>query len=234
MENKTNLLVMLLTLVMVLPSVVSAAGTIAVSSVPSGAAVWLDGTNSGTTTPTTIQSVTSGNHIVGLKLTGYQDYAQSVTVIDNATTTISATLVALATTTAETTNGSIRVESDPSNAAVFLNTEYQGKTPLTLYNITHGTYRVLVQKDGYQDWSERISVSSGTRKDVYATLEAEVSDTTIVTTIATATTVKTTIAKTSTAKVPTPWPSGTPTPASSPSILAIIGAVGFGLVLLRK
>lgn len=225
---------MLLTLVMVLPSVVSAAGTIAVSSVPSGAAVWLDGTNSGTTTPTTIQSVTSGNHIVGLKLTGYQDYAQSVTVIDNATTTISATLVALATTTAETTNGSIRVESDPSNAAVFLNTEYQGKTPLTLYNITHGTYRVLVQKDGYQDWSERISVSSGTRKDVYATLEAEVSDTTIVTTIATATTVKTTIAKTSTAKVPTPWPSGTPTPASSPSILAIIGAVGFGLVLLRK
>jgi hypothetical protein len=234
MEIKMNLLVMLLTIVLVLPSVVSAAGTIAVSSVPSGAAVWLDGTNSGTTTPTTIQSVTSGNHIVGLKLTGYQDYAQSVTVIDNATTTISATLISLTTTTAELTNGSIKVESNPSNAAVFLNTEYQGKTPLTLYNITHGTYRVLVQKIGYQDWSERISVASGTRTDVYSTLQVEATDTTIVTTLPTSTTVKTTVSKTSTAKVPTPWPSGTPTPASSPNVLAIIGAVGLGFVVLRK
>ena len=225
---------MLLTIVLLLPSVVSAAGTIAVSSVPSGAAVWLDGTNSGTTTPTTIQSVTSGNHIVGLKLTGYQDYAQSVTVIDNATTSISASLIALATTTAEITNGSIKIESNPSNSAVFLNTEYQGKTPLTLYNITHGTYRVLVQKIGYQDWSERISVSSGTRTDVYATLQVEATDTTIATTMPTITTVKTTISKTSTAKVPTPWPGGTPTPSSSLSSLAIIGAVGFGFVVLRK
>jgi len=234
MEMKMNLLVMLLTIVLLLPSVVSAAGTIAVSSVPSGAAVWLDGTNSGTTTPTTIQSVTSGNHIVGLKLTGYQDYAQSVTVIDNATTTISASLIAFATTTAEITNGSIKIESNPSNSAVFLNTEYQGKTPLTLYNITHGTYRVLVQKIGYQDWSDRISVSSGTRTDVYATLQVEATDTTIATTIPTITTVKTTISKTSTAKVPTPWPSGTPAPSSSMSSQAIIGAVGFGLVVLRK
>ena len=138
------------------------------------------------------------------------------------------------TTTAQITNGSIKVESNPSNAAVFLNTEYQGKTPLTLYNITHGTYRVLVQKIGYQDWSERISVTSGSRTDVYATLQAEATDTTIVTTIPTATTVKTTISKTSTAKVPTPWPSGTPTPSSSMSVLAIIGAVGLGLVVLRK
>ena len=234
MEIKMNLLVMLLTIVLLLPSVVSAAGTIAVSSVPSGAAVWLDGTNSGTTTPTTIQSVTSGNHIVGLKLTGYQDYAQSVTVSDNATTTISASLIALSTTTAEITNGSIKIESNPSNSAVFLNTEYQGKTPLTLYNISHGTYRVLVQKIGYQDWSDRISVSSGTRTDVYANLQVEAPDTTIVTTISTITTVKTAISKTSTAKVPTPWPGGTPTPASSMSSLAIIGAVGFGLVVLRK
>jgi uncharacterized membrane protein len=233
MEIKINLGVMLLTVVL-LTSVVSAAGTIAVSSVPSGAAVWLDGTNSGTTTPTTIQSVTSGNHIVGLKLTGYQDYAQSVTVNDNATTTISASLIALATTTPEITNGSIEIESNPSNSAVFLNTEYQGKTPLTLYNITHGTYRVLVQKIGYQDWSDRISVTAGVRTDVYATLDTEATDTTVVTTSPIITPVKTTISRTSTAKVPTPWPGGTPTPASPMSAPAVIAAVGFGLVVLRK
>jgi hypothetical protein len=38
----------------------------------------------------------------------------------------------------------------------------------------------------------------------------------------------------STIKVPTPWPSATATPASPVSILAIIGAVGAGLIALRK
>ena len=227
------LVCMVLTIILLIPYLAAATGNITVNSVPSGATILVDGIGTGTTTPTTIRGVTSGSHFILLQLTGYQDYSQNVIVNDNATSTVSVTLIA-ATTTAPVTNGSIKVESNPSNAAVFLNTEYQGKTPLTLYNITHGTYRVLLQKIGYLDWSERISVTSGTRTDVYATLSAEATDTTILTTIATATTVKTTIPKTSTAKVPTSWPSGTPTPASSLSVLAIIGVVGFGFVVLRK
>jgi hypothetical protein len=167
-------------------------------------------------------------------MTGYQDYTRSVIVYDNATSTVSATLIAATTTTAEIPNGSIKVESNPSNAAVFLNTEYQGKTPLTLYNITHGMHRVLVQKIGYQDWSERVSVTAGSRTDVYATLQDEATDTTISTTITTATTVKTTVSRTSTVKVPTPWPSSTSTPASPMSVAAIFGAVGLGLMVMRK
>jgi len=228
------LVCMVLTIILLIPSLASGTGNITVSSVPSGATILIDGISTGTTTPTTIRGVTSGSHYILLQLTGYQDYSQNVIVNDNATSTVSITLIATATTTAQVTNGSIQVESNPSNAAVFLNTEYQGKTPLTLYNITHGTYRVLVQKIGYQDWSDRISITSGARTDVYATLQAEATDTTIITTIATAITVKTTVAKTSTAKVPTPWPGGTPTPASSLSAMAIIGAVCFGLVVLRK
>jgi hypothetical protein len=234
MNKKMCLLAYLVLTMLLIPNSASAIGNITLSSVPSGVTVLIDGISTGTTTPTTIESVSSGTHIILLRLTGYQDYAQSVTVNNNATSTVSVTMIATATTTQQITNGSIKVESDPSNAAVFLNTEYKGKTPLTLYNITHGTYRVLVQKIGYQDWSDRISVTSGVRTDVYATLDLEATDTTIVTTIPRITTVKTTISKTSTAKVPTPWPSGTPTPASSMSALVIIGAVSFGLVVLRK
>ena len=225
---------MVLTMVLAFPSAASAIGNITVSSVPSGATILVDGISTGTTTPAIIESVSSGSHYVLLRLTGYQDYTQNVIITDNATSTVSVTLIATEATTQQITNGSIKVESNPSNAAVFLNTEYQGKTPLTLYNITHGTYRVLVQKIGYLDWSDRISVTSGTRTDVYATLQVEATDTTIVTAIPTATTVKPTISKTSTVKVPTPWPSATPTPSSSMSSLAIIGAVGFGFVVLRK
>ncbi|MGA2913659.1 MAG: PEGA domain-containing protein [Methanoregula sp.] len=225
---------MVLTMVLAFSSAASAIGNITVSSVPAGATILVDGISTGTTTPAIIESVSSGSHYVLLRLTGYQDYTQNVIITDNATSTVSVTLIATETTTQQITNGSIKVESNPSNAAVFLNTEYQGKTPLTLYNITHGTYRVLVQKIGYLDWSDRISVTSGTRTDMYATLQVEATDTTIVTAIPTAITVKPTISKTSTVKVPTPWPSATPTPSSSMSSLAIIGAVGFGFVVLRK
>jgi len=228
------LIYMVLTIILLIPSLTTATGNITVSSIPSGATILVDGIGTGTTTPTTIRGVTSGSHYILLQLTGYQDYSQNVIVNDNATSTVLVTLIATATTTAQVTNGSIQVESNPSNAAVFLNTEYQGKTPLTLSNITHGTYRVLVQKIGYQDWSERISVTSGVRTDVYASLQIELTDTEAVTAIPTATTVKTTVSKTSTAKVPTPWPSGTSTPASPMSVHAIIGAIGLGLVVLRK
>lgn len=226
---------MVLTTILLIPALAAAYGNITISSIPSGATVLVDSVSTGAITPTIIESVNSGTHYILLRLTGYKDYTQSVTVYDNATSMVSATLIAAATTTAEITNGSIKVESNPSNAAVFLNTEYQGKTPLTLYNITHGTHRVLVQKIGYQDWSERVSVTSGSRTDVYATLQAETTDTTISTTITTtSTTVKTTVSRTSTAKVPTPWPSSTPAPSSPLSIFAIIGAIGLGLMVIRN
>jgi len=220
--------------VLLIPYLVAAAGTLSISSDPSGATVLIDNMTIGSTTPTIIEGISSGNHYVSLKRAGFQDYTRIVMINDNVTSTVAVTLIALTTTTLETTNGSIKVESNPSNAAVFVNTEYQGKTPLTLYNITRGTHRVLVQKIGYQDWSERISVTTGVRTDVYASLQAEAADTTIATTSTTATTVRTTISKTSTAKVPTPWPRDAPTPASPMSVLALIGAVGLGFVVLRK
>jgi len=297
--KKTLFMLFLLSLILFLPVSVSAVGNISVSSLPTGAAVLLDGINTGTTTPTIIESVTNGSHIVLLRFTGYQDYTRSVTVSDNATSTVFATLTAstlspnsiyinsnpagatvyinnnlqgqtpltigsvpngnyqiiiqyvgysdwsqnitlsnnvqtvnATLTPISTTNGSVSVESDPSNAAVFLNTEYKGKTPITL-NISHGTYRVVIQKTGYLDWSNRISVTAGTRTDVNAQLSVDVTDTTIVTTIPKTTVIKTTITKKSTANPITPWP--TDTPKESPiEIMVILGAIGFGFIVLRK
>ena len=296
--EKIFFILCLLLVTLLLPVAASAVGNVSVSSLPTGAAVLLDGITTGTTTPTIIESVSSGSHIVLLRFTGYQDYTRSVTVSDNATSTIFATLTsspspnslyinsnpASATvyinnslqgktpltigsvpngnyqiliqytgysdwsqnitvnnnvqtvnatlTTISTTNGSIALESDPSSAAVFLNTEYKGKTPLTL-NISHGIYRVVIQKTGYLDWSNRISVTAGTRTDVYAQLSVDVTDTTIVTTIPKTTVIKTTTTKKSTANPITPWP--TDPPKESPiEITVILGAIGIGFIVLRK
>jgi hypothetical protein len=177
-------------------------------------------------TPLTIGSVPNGNYQIIIQYAGYSDWSQNIAVNNNVQT-VNATLTPIS-----TTNGSVSVESDPSNAAVFLNTEYKGKTPITL-NISHGTYRVVIQKTGYLDWSNRISVTAGTRTDVYAQLSVDVTDTTIVTTIPKTTVIKTTITKKSTANPITPWP--TDTPKESPiEIMVILGAIGIGFIVLRK
>jgi hypothetical protein len=298
--KKIRSILFLLSLILFLPFTVSAVGNISVSSLPTGAAVLLDGINTGTITPTIIESVSTGSHIILLRLTGYQDYTRSVTVSENTTSTVTATLtsstlapntiyinsnptgatvyinnnlqgqtpltigsvsngnyqiilqytgysewsqnvtvnnnvqtVNAILTLLSTTNGSIALESDPSNAAVFLNGKYEGKTPITL-DVFRGTYRVVVQKTGYLDWSDRISVTAGKRTDIFAELSAEVTDTPLVTTTVPKTTAtKTTMPKKNTVNPITPWP--TDTPKESPvGIPILLGAIGIGYIVLRK
>lgn len=133
-----------------------------------------------------------------------------------------------------TANGSINVISSPSISKIFLNNVFQDYTPMTLYNITPGTYTVMIRSAGYNDYSESVSVSAGNTSYVTASLVLAPEETTTTTTVppTTVTTVKTTVK--STLKVPTPWPSATATPASPVSIIAILGAVGVGLIVLRK
>jgi hypothetical protein len=131
-------------------------------------------------------------------------------------------------------NGSITIKSYPTTSKVFVSSVYKGYTPLTLDDITPGTYTVLVQRAGYDSYSESVKVTAGNTTFVTASLVLSPEETTETTTtpITTVKTVKTT-AK-STAKVPTPWPTATATPASPVSFLAVIGAVGVGFMVIRK
>ncbi len=223
-------------------------GSISVSSTPSGADVFLDNAYKGLTT-LPMSGITNGDHVVIVRLTGYQDWTQNVTVFANSTS-LSATLVAIANTTPTTTtitptptptlnstaNGSIYIQSSPISSKVFLNNVFQGYTPMTLYNLTaSSTPLVTVRSAGYNEWSQNVAVTAGGTTTVTASLVLAPEETTATTTVptTTVTTVKTT-AK-STAKIPTPWPSATPTPAASPvSIIAILGAVGVGFIVIRK
>lgn len=135
---------------------------------------------------------------------------------------------------ASAANGTINVKSSPSISKIFLNSVFKGYTPMTLENITPSTYTVMIRSAGYNDYSESVKVTAGNISYVTASLVLAPEETTVTTTTpkTTVTTVRTT-AK-STATVPTPWPSSTPTPASPISILAILGAVGIGFIVLRK
>ncbi|MHB8052937.1 MAG: IPT/TIG domain-containing protein [Methanoregula sp.] len=136
--------------------------------------------------------------------------------------------------------GSIYFETNPDGATVYLNSTKVGTSTFTYGNATPGTYKVLVQKDGYKDYGGYVTVIENKRTVFYARLTPLGEYTTAATTAAaaTATPVKTaTTIKKSTLKVPTTWPSDTPTTAASPVDPAIVlgaAAVGAGIFVTRR
>ena len=67
-------------------------GSISFSSTPGGAQIYLDGSSTGDNTPYTLAGITAGQHAVTLKLKGYQDYNQDVTVTAGQTAIVHAAL----------------------------------------------------------------------------------------------------------------------------------------------
>lgn len=55
-------------------------GEIIVDSAPAGAAIWLDGNDTGLTTPDTLRDVTAGSHVVRLQLEGWSVDPESLVV----------------------------------------------------------------------------------------------------------------------------------------------------------
>jgi hypothetical protein len=121
----------------------------------------LDGTTRGTT-PTTLNGISVGNHTLVLKKNGYNDYSTTVTVISGATIDISPTLTA--------TPGSVIVRSTPSGATIVLDGITKGTTPANLPGISVGKHTLVLKKNGYNDYSTSVTVSSGKTASVSATL----------------------------------------------------------------
>jgi len=57
--------------------------------------------------------------------------------------------------------GILAVESAPSTAQVYVDTEFKGETPFTLYNIPTGQHKVVIKKDGYLDYEKIVTIQVG-------------------------------------------------------------------------
>lgn len=58
----------------------------------------------------------------------------------------------------------INIYSNPSGAQVYINDKYEGNTPLTL-SLLPGNYRVVLKKEGYEDYYTNIVVQEGRDRD---------------------------------------------------------------------
>ena len=138
-------------------------GSISVSSTPSGASIFLNGSYQGTTN-FTINNVEGGSHNITLELTGFQDWSQAIGVEAGQTSTVTALLTPIPTT------GSISVSSTPSGASIFLDRSYYGTTPFRIANFAAGSHNITLELTGYQDWSQTIGVEAGQISPVTAPL----------------------------------------------------------------
>jgi PKD repeat protein len=132
-------------------------GGLSVTTVPSGATVYVDGTVKGVTPLTNVQ-LTTGQHSLRMVMTGYVDYDATFTITTGQTTPLTLTLVP---STNPSGKGSLQISSTPSDAAIYIDGVLQGPTPKTISGLSAGSHAVRVTKTGYVDYSAPITVIGG-------------------------------------------------------------------------
>ena len=60
-------------------------------------------------------------------------------------------------------SGFLEIETSPSDAEIFMDGDYKGKSPITLNNIPSGTHNIVIKKEGYDDFIKEVSVEAGRR-----------------------------------------------------------------------
>ncbi|NAS88761.1 hypothetical protein C4E24_03345 [ANME-1 cluster archaeon AG-394-G21] len=141
-------------------------GSATVTSTPSGAAIYVE-TYSGDVyigdTPYTDTAVAPGDYTITLTLAGYQNCTKEVQVKGGETAYIDATL--------DQATGSISVTSTPAGAGIsFDGVPISGITPYTIQNVDPGYHTLKLTLDGYQDWTEAVTVTAGKTVGIDATL----------------------------------------------------------------
>jgi len=74
--------------------------------------------------------------------------------------TLTPTATPSPTPTPDKKKGSIDVSTKPSNASVYLDGDYKGKTPLTIPNVSLGHHTIKLEKEDYPPYEERVMVSA--------------------------------------------------------------------------
>lgn len=135
---------------------VSRSGRIYITTIPTGADVFIDGVLYGVTNAM-IVDVPPGQRVVTLTKPGYTTVQKTVNVQAQRITML--TGIKLTSDVPQT--GSIQVISIPWNAAVYVDDQYKGLTPVTVYGVSPGTHTLKVTKEGYRDYSTSVTITDG-------------------------------------------------------------------------
>lgn len=123
------------------------------TSIP-GAEIFLDGTDQGIRTPSTITSIPAGSHNYALKLAGFNDATGTVQVIENQTAEVSVQLIP--------GEGCIYFNTSVPGAKIYVDNVDTGKvTPSLVCGLTLGAHTYRLSLTGYQDNTGSFNLAAG-------------------------------------------------------------------------
>ena len=138
-------------------------GSIECVTEPAGAEVVVNGIAHGVT-PVVVENVAKGGATVSFRLAGYRSETRQVVVSpDGRRQTVSVKLVGLPAT--------LRFVSVPEGARVFVDDNYQGKTPTSVSQLVAGEHKVRVELDGHATQERTVRLENG--GDTTETFEME-------------------------------------------------------------
>jgi len=135
-----------------------AEATLAIDSDPRGADVYLDGRFQGTT-PLRATSQ-PGRRTVRIELDGYRTFETTLRLSPGESRRVSADLERVQTT------GTLRFESNPDGADVFVDGRFEGTTPIAAREFQSGTYQVTFERSGYTSERRNVTVRRGESQTV--------------------------------------------------------------------
>ncbi len=164
------------------------AATVSVTSDPAGAAIWLDGKDTGRTTPAQISVDKPGNHSFAFKKQGYLDETTTANLQTGQTFRLSPSLRALGNTDdikiggkfkklfggGDTAGmGGVSVKTQPKGAQVAINNRILDKfSPVELY-LDPGTYVVDITLSGFKSVHRVITVEKNGKVAIEESLDRD-------------------------------------------------------------
>lgn len=133
---------------------VSTLARLEIRSTPAGASVTVDGALLDILTPVAV-NLTPGSHTISLKLEGYDDHTDNVTLAAGESKVLSVPLVV--------TNLKVvlDIHSVPVGASIWINGADSGYLTPALLQGQPGTFMITLKLTGYQDFNQGITLTGG-------------------------------------------------------------------------
>ena len=153
-------------------------GTLYITSIPSGAAITIDGVESGQTN-TYVRNIAAGVHTITLTKPGYLPKTKQVAVNTAGMDWVSFMLKkgedaepgSGGTTGTLAATGTLNIRSIPKGAVILIDGVESGQTNTLLSKVNVGQHNVTLSKEGYQTVTKLVEVKLGGRNSVSITLQ---------------------------------------------------------------
>jgi hypothetical protein len=165
------------------------AALLSVSSTPAGAAIVMDGTDTGKLTPSQFSLPAAGAHTITLRRYGYLEASDPVNVELGQNSTVNLTLTHLGSTEEirpvsgklkkmfghEDTSGMgiVSVKTQPKGAQIMVNNRVLDKTSPFDFYLNPGTYVIDISMSGYRSVRRVINLQDGEKMAIQENLPAD-------------------------------------------------------------